>query len=171
MPFNLLDRDCIDRIITPEVDFQIPIGWETLRTRLCWNFPEDADAINRYCDEIQQIHQQIQTLTQTVHWFDRTWSDWLKLPKYWYLFKRRSWTLQDLYDHVGLSPKLQALLAGQSGDYALPPQEIALITHASLVWDYSQGAYYPKHHFKHFVDTIVEAIIAGRRHDSVFNPG
>jgi all-trans-retinol 13,14-reductase len=71
---------------------------------------------------------------------------------------KQHWTLQDLYDYVGLSPKLQALLAGQSGDYALPPQEIALLTHTSLVWDYAEGAYYPQHHFKHLVDTIVEAI-------------
>ena len=159
--FNLLDRDCIDRIITPEVDFQIPIGWETFRTRLCWNFPEETDAINRYCDEIKLIHQQIQALIREVHWYDQTWSDWLKLPKYWHLFTRRNWTLQDLYDQVGLSPKLQALLAGQSGDYAEPPEEIALISHTSLVWAYSEGAYYPKHHFKHFVDTIVEAITDG----------
>ena len=82
----------------------------------------------------------------------------MKLPKYWNLFSKRHWTLQDLYNEVGLSPKLQNLLAGQSGDYALPPNEIALLTHTSLVWDYSEGAYYPKHHFKHLVDTFVEAI-------------
>jgi len=68
-------------------------------------------------------------------------SDWLKLPNT-NLFWKRTWTLQDLYDHVGLSAKLQAVLAGQSGDYALPPQEIALLTHTS-VWDYSEGAYHP----------------------------
>ncbi|NET39015.1 MAG: NAD(P)/FAD-dependent oxidoreductase [Cyanothece sp. SIO1E1] len=161
VPFNSLDRDCIDRVITPEVDFSIPLGWETLRNRLLHTFPEAADALNRYCDEIKQIHQEIHNLGQEVHWFAQKWSDWLHLPKYWHLFGRRNWTLQDLYDHIGLSPKLQTLLAGQSGDYALPPQEIALMTHASLVWDYSEGAYYPKHHFKHLVDTIVEAITLG----------
>ncbi|MCA1993201.1 MAG: NAD(P)/FAD-dependent oxidoreductase, partial [Coleofasciculus sp. S288] len=159
--FNSLDPDCIDRVITPDVDFRIPLGWETLRQRLLSTFPEETDAINRYCDEIKKLHQEAHNLVRDVHWFDQKWSDWLKLPKYWNLFMKRTWTLQDLYDHVGLSPKLQALLAGQSGDYALPPNEIALLTHTSLVWDYSEGAYYPKHHFKHFVDTIVEAITAG----------
>ncbi len=101
------------------------------------------------------------SLVREVRWFDRNWSDWLKLPKYWNLFLKRTWTLQDLYDRVGLSLKLQALLAGQSGDYALPPNEIALITHTALAWDYSEGAYYPKHHFKHLVNTIVEAITSG----------
>jgi all-trans-retinol 13,14-reductase len=158
VPFNSLDPDCIDRVITPEVDFKIPLGWETLRTRLLATFPDEQTAINRYCDEIRHLHQDVHNLVREVHWYDQKWSDWLKLPKYWNLFSKRNWTLQDLYDHVGLSPKLQNLLAGQSGDYALPPNEIALLPHTSLVWDYSEGAYYPKHHFKHLVDTIVEAI-------------
>jgi phytoene dehydrogenase-like protein len=159
--FNSLDSKCIDRVITPEVDFRIPLGWESLRYRLLSTFPEEAKAINRYCDEIQQLHQEIRSLGNEVHWYDQKWSDWLKLPKYFNLFRKRNWTLQDLYNYVGLSPKLQAILAGQSGDYALPPEEIALITHTSLVWDYSEGAYYPKHHFKDFVDTIVDVITAG----------
>ena len=83
------------------------------------------------------------------------------MPKYWHLYTRRNWTLQDLYDRAGLSPKLQDLLAGQSGDYGLPPDQIALITHTSLVWDYSEGAYYPQHHFKHLVDSIVSMITKG----------
>jgi len=159
--FNSLDPECIDRVVTPEVDFRIPLGWENLRSRLLATFPEEADAINRYCDAIKQLHQEIHSLVREVSWYDQKWSDWLKLPKYWNLFTKRNWTLQDLYDRVGLSPKLQAVLAGQSGDYALPPNEIALLTHTALVWDYSEGAYYPKHHFKHFVDTIVEAIRTG----------
>jgi all-trans-retinol 13,14-reductase len=160
VPFNSLDPDCIDRVITPEADFRIPLGWETFRQRLLNTFPEEADPINRYCDEIKQLHQEMHNLVQEVHWYDQKWSDWLKLPRYWNLFLKRTWTLQDLYDQVGLSPKLQAILAGQSGDYALPPKEIALMTHTSLVWDYSEGAYYPTHHFKHLVDSIVEAITA-----------
>jgi all-trans-retinol 13,14-reductase len=158
--FNSLDPDCIDRVITPQVDFRIPLGWENLRTRLQTAFPEETAAINRYCDQIWQLHQEMHHLTQNLRWYDPKWFDWLKLPQYWHLFTQRDWTLQDLYDSVGLSAKLQNLLAGQSGDYALPPNQISLLTHTSLVWDYSEGAYYPKHHFRHFVNTIVEAITA-----------
>ena len=160
VPFNSLDPDCIDRVITPEVDFRIPLGWETLRDRLLSTFPNETNAINHYSNVIKHLHQEIVDLGEDVHWYDSKWSDWLKLPKYWHLFSRRLQTLQDLYDQAGLSPKLQALLAGQSGDYALPPQDIALIVHTSLVSDYAEGAYYPQHHFRHLVDTIVEAIQA-----------
>ncbi len=159
--FNSLNSDCIDRIITPEVDFNIPLGWGHLRRRLLRDFPQEAQAINLYCDEIEDLRQQVYEFGQDVNWYNRKWHDWLKLPKYLHLFSRRNWTLQDLYDHIGLSPKLQAVLAGQSGDYALPPSEIALVTHACLVWGYSNGAYYPKYHFRHFVNTIVDSIITG----------
>ncbi len=159
--FNSLDPECIDWIITSDTSFKIPLGWENFRSRLLSTFPAEKEAINRYCDEIKLLHQEIHDLVREIRWFDRNWKDWLKLPKYWHLFLKRNWTLQDLYNHVGLSPTLQAILAGQSGDYALPPKEIALMTHTSLVWDYSEGAYYPKHHFKHFVNTIVEAITSG----------
>ncbi len=161
VPFNSLDPDCIDRIITPEVDFRIPLNWERFRDRLLTTFPEEAREINLYCDEVKQLAQELKQFNNQIHWFDMDWSDWLSLPKYWHLFTRRNWTLQELYDHIGLSPKLQALLAGQSGDYALPPSEIALVSHTSLVWAYSEGAYYPRHHFKHLVDTIVSVITEG----------
>ena len=161
VPFNSLNPDCIDRVITPEVDFRIPLGWENFRNRLLETFPEESRAINRYCDTIKRLYQQIRSLQQEIHWFEKDWSKWLKLPKYWDLFFHRHWTLQNLYDRVGLSPKLQALLAGQSGDYGSPPQEIALITHTSLVSDYAQGAYYPRYHFQHLVNTVTEAITTG----------
>lgn len=161
VPFNSLDPDCIDRVITPTVDFAIPLGWEAFRNRLLAQFPEAASPINQYCDEIKRLHGEMHQLNQEMRWYDQQWSDWLKLPKYLNLFQKRHWTLQDLYDHVKMPHQLQALLAGQSGDYALPPREIALITHTALVWDYSEGAYYPKHHFKGFVDTIVDVIVEG----------
>lgn len=159
VPFNSLDADCIDRVVTPDVDFRIPLGWENLRRRLHETFPDETAAIDVYCDEIHQLSRQLAELAAEVRWYERTPSDWRKLPKYVHLFSRRNWTLQQLYDRAGLSPKLQDLLAGQSGDYALPPNQIALITHTSLVANYAEGAYYPKHHFRHLVDSVVESII------------
>jgi all-trans-retinol 13,14-reductase len=159
--FNSLDPEGIDRVVTPDVDFTIPLDWEKFRQRLLAEFPEESGPINIYCDEIKHLHEDIHQLGQEVRWYDQKWHDWLKLPKYLNLYQKRNWTLQTLYDQAGLSAKLQDLLAGQSGDYALPPSEIALLTHTSLVWDYSEGAYYPKDHFKGFVDTIVDAIVEG----------
>ena len=31
VPFNSLNSDCIDRVITPDIDFRIPLDWEKFR--------------------------------------------------------------------------------------------------------------------------------------------
>jgi all-trans-retinol 13,14-reductase len=53
---------------------------------------------------------------------------------------------------------LQAVLAGQSGDYLLPPNEVSFLLHVSLADSYGRGAYYPQKHFQHLVDSIVQKI-------------
>ena len=159
--FHSLEPSCIDRVIAPGVDFAIPLGWENLRDRLINQFPQEVQPINRYCDAIKQLAEDMHHFNQRIRWYDPHWYDWLRLPRYWNLLDKGRWTLQDLYDRVGLSPQLQTILAGQSGDYALPPEEVALLTHTSVAWSYCEGAYYPEFHFKGFVDTIVDAIIQG----------
>jgi phytoene dehydrogenase-like protein len=122
--FNSLEPTCIDRVIAPGVNFAIPLGWENLRDRLLSQFPGEAVPINRYCDEIKQLAEDMDHFNQAVRWYDRRWYDWLKLPRYWNLLEKSQWTLQDLYNRVGLSPQLQTILAGQSGDYALPLRKL-----------------------------------------------
>ena len=46
VPFNSLNPNCIDRIITPEINFCIPLGWWRFRDRLMQTFPEEAWGIN-----------------------------------------------------------------------------------------------------------------------------
>ncbi|MBL4686447.1 MAG: NAD(P)/FAD-dependent oxidoreductase, partial [Nannocystaceae bacterium] len=53
---------------------------------------------------------------------------------------------------------LQAILAGQSGDYLLPPGEVSFLLHVSLVVNYDRGAYYPEKHYSHLVDSITDVI-------------
>ena len=120
--FNSLDPDCIDRVITPDVDFAIPLDWEKFRQRLLAEFPEESGPINTYCDEIKRLHDEVRQLGQEVRWYDQKWTDWLKLPKYWNLFQKRTWTLQDLYDHAGLSPKHAGPAGGSERRLCPAPQ-------------------------------------------------
>jgi len=50
--FNSLAPDCIDRVIAAEVDFRIPLGWDTQPSAL--NLSRGSRPTNRYCDEIKQ---------------------------------------------------------------------------------------------------------------------
>jgi all-trans-retinol 13,14-reductase len=74
------------------------------------------------------------------------------------LLRYRTWSLQRYYDHVGMPSRLQAILAGQSGDYLLPPETVSFLLHASLVINYDRGAYYPEKHYSHLVDSITDVI-------------
>ena len=47
----------------------------------------------------------------------------LRFPR---LLRFQRWTLQRLFDHVHMPQRLQAVLAGQAGDYLLPPAEVSL---------------------------------------------
>jgi phytoene dehydrogenase-like protein len=54
--------------------------------------------------------------------------------------------------------RLQAILAGQAGDYLLPPEQVSFLLHVALCAGYDRGAYYPERHFSHLVETLVGAI-------------
>jgi all-trans-retinol 13,14-reductase len=51
-----------------------------------------------------------------------------------------------------------AVLAGQCGDYLLPPRDVSLLLHAALVCAYDRGAFYPEGHYFHFVDVVAGAV-------------
>ena len=90
-----------------------------------------------------------------------TWRDYAMAPlRFPHLLRYQKWTLQRLYDHLGLPARLQTVLAGQAGDYLLPPAEVSLMLHVALVRGYDRGAYYPKKHFQHLVGSIADFIRA-----------
>ena len=70
----------------------------------------------------------------------------------------RSWTLARLFDKLRLSPRLRTVLAGQCGDYLLPPSQVSLLLHTTLVTAYGSGAFYPKQHYHQLVDTLAKSI-------------
>jgi phytoene dehydrogenase-like protein len=80
------------------------------------------------------------------------------LVRYRHLLRYLRWTLDDLYDHIGMPQRLRAICAGQCGDYLLPPRDVSLLLHVALVANYHRGAYYPRKHFYQFVEAIADSI-------------
>lgn len=52
----------------------------------------------------------------------------------------------------------QTLLALQWPDFLLPPNRLSFLAYAMLFDGYMHGAFYPTHHFEHFVDSLVRVI-------------
>jgi all-trans-retinol 13,14-reductase len=132
----------------------VPNGLAKYRDRLVRRYPEAREPLRRYFHEMAAVGEELDTLPERVT---------LRLAlgsahRYLRLLRYLRWTLADFYDHVGMPPLLRAILAGQSGDYLLPPRDVSFLLHVALVCGYDKGAYYPQRHFFQFVETLADTV-------------
>lgn len=154
VPFVRLEPEGFDHVIVGDERVRVPNGLAKYRDRLVRRFPAWERPIVRYFHEIATLGEELDLLPKHI----TPWVALRSAPRHWRLLRCMRWTLADLYDHVGMPPLLRAVLAGQSGDYLLPPRDVSLLLHVALVCGYDKGAYYPKHHFFHFVETLTRFI-------------
>ncbi|MEZ4220587.1 MAG: NAD(P)/FAD-dependent oxidoreductase [Polyangiaceae bacterium] len=152
--FLRLDPEGYDHVVVAGERFRIPNGLEKFRDRLTRRFPEAARPLRRYFDAIMHIGRELDVLPRKPQWRDLITAP-LRFP---HLLRYRNWTLQRLYDQVRMPQRLQAVLAGQAGDYLLPPEAVSLLLHVALVRGYDRGAYYPEKHYQHLITSIADSI-------------
>ena len=156
VPFVRLDPEGFDHVVVAGERTRIPNGWRKFENRLVQRYPDAAGPLRRYFDVIATLGSELDRMQLP----DRA----LSVAGVRAAFGARHvlyylrWTLQELYDHVHMPLHLQAILAGQSGDYLLPPRDVSLLLHVSLVTLYDRGAYYPKHHYVQFVEALADSI-------------
>ena len=155
VPFLRLDPEGFDHIVVGGDRLRIPNGLAKLRDRLLRRFPEAERALRRYFEVLAVLGAELENLDIPAGLSVAAIAAAVRARHVLYYLR---WTLQDLYDHVGMPPRLRAFLAGQSGDYLLPPRDVSLLLHVALVTLYDRGAYYPKKHYYHFVESLVNAI-------------
>jgi all-trans-retinol 13,14-reductase len=152
--FERLDPEGFDHVVVAGERHRIPNGLQKHRDRLLRRFPDASSAIRGYFDTVLSIERELDALPKTLGW-----RDILTAPlRFRSLLRYRRATLQSLYDELRMPPRLQAILAGQCGDYLLPPAEVSLLLHVALVRAYDRGAYYPTKHFRHFIGGIASYI-------------
>ncbi|MBM4363613.1 MAG: NAD(P)/FAD-dependent oxidoreductase [Deltaproteobacteria bacterium] len=152
--FLRLDPEGLDHLVVGGERFRIQSGFPKARDRLIRGFPEASEPLRRYFDVVVALREEVARLPDAPSWIDLVTAP-LRFPR---LLRCRNWTLQQLYDDLRMPPRLQAVLAGQSGDYLLPPERVSLLLHVSLVSAHDRGAFYPERHFSHFIGSIVDAI-------------
>ncbi|MFO0548312.1 MAG: NAD(P)/FAD-dependent oxidoreductase [Polyangiaceae bacterium] len=151
-----LDPEGFDHVVVAGERFRIANGLAKTRDRLTRRFPEAARPLRRYFDVIAAIGDELSTLDEVPS------RPSLKLVPA--LFEHRTLlrymrsTLGELYEELEMPALLRAILAGQCGDYLLPPRDVSLLLHAALVTGYDRGAYYPEKHYAHFVEAIADSI-------------
>ncbi len=156
VPFHRLDPEGFDHVVVDGDRHRIPNGLSKSRDRLIRRHPEAEAPLRKYFDVVRTIADELDQLDAAPNRI--TLAALASVVRYRHLIRYLKWTLDDLYDHVRMPPLLRAVLAGQCGDYLLPPRDVSLLLHVALVSNYDRGAYYPQHHYFHFVESIANAI-------------
>jgi all-trans-retinol 13,14-reductase len=154
--FHRLDPEGFDHIVVAGERYRIPNGLEKFRDRLTRQFPDAAKPIRGYFDVVTSIGRELDLLPKSIRWRDIVTAP-IRFPR---LLRYRGWTLARLYDALHMPARLRTILAGQSGDYLLPPSEVSLLLHVALVRAYDRGAYYPEKHYRHLVQSLAAYIKA-----------
>ncbi len=152
--FHRLDPEGFDHVVVSGDRHRIPNGLEKFRDRLIRRYPADAEPLRGYFRTVMAIGSELDVMPREPGLRDYA-TALLRFPN---LLRYQGWTLGRLYDRLGMPPRLRAVLAGQAGDYLLPPGEVSLLLHVALVRGYDRGAYYPEKHYQHFIGSIADFI-------------
>jgi phytoene dehydrogenase-like protein len=157
VPFVRLDVEGFDHIVIDKERVRIPNGLPKFRDRLFRRYPDAERPLREYFRAVSAVADELDQLDVVPA---KLTPSFLVRGAYRYrhLLRYMRWTLDDFYDHVGMPQQLRAVLAGQCGDYLLPPRDVSFLLHVALVHGYDRGAYYPAGHFFHLVESIADAI-------------
>lgn len=154
IPFERLSPDGFDRMRMPGHALDIPNDWTELARRVNDAVPGHATAIAAFLDEVQATAAEIDALPSPP----RTLRMLTRLHRFRRVIRYRQATLQQVFDRFGLPQAAQTLIALQWPDFLLPPRDLSFFAWLMLFTGYMRGAYYPKHHFEHVINSLVDVI-------------
>lgn len=138
--FAELDPDGFSTITLPTVSFRVPRGWQAYEDRLAATFPDEEEGVRRCVRTLRAVAEEIGTERPSGvrHVATHVWG--LRSTLRWGLRP-----LARLYDACGLSQEARTVIAGESGDYAVPPSKAPVALHAGFLDHYLKaGAWYPR---------------------------
>ncbi len=154
--FTQLDPEGFDHVVVGSERVRIPNGLAKHRDRLIRRFPDAREPLTRYFEVISTLGDELSTLDDVPRGLSLSLVP--ALVRHRHLVRYLKSTLADLFDQVRMPALLRAILAGQCGDYLLPPRDVSLLLHAALVCSYDRGAYYPEGHYFHLVEAITDVV-------------
>lgn len=158
--FDLYDVNGYDRVGLPDGKIvAIPNGFDVLAESIEKAYPGQKENVKKFTKILLDIRAELRRIPERKIAF---WEYPIKIWGFPNLIKYRAKTLQNVFDECNLSPQAQAVLAGNAGDFMLPPNELSIFPYAALFCGYNGGAYYPTKHYKYYIDKIAESITSHR---------
>lgn len=155
--FLEMDPDGFDTFVFPDFRFRVPADLDLYRQRLVSLFPSERAGIDRYVKFVQQVDRIGRSMANRGGRLSAAVA--LEVLLFGRLLARyQNATLGALLDTVTQNPQLRAVIAGQNGDYGLPPSRVSAVLHAGLAAHYFRGAYYPRGGGQILADSIAAAV-------------
>ncbi|MEU5717254.1 NAD(P)/FAD-dependent oxidoreductase [Streptomyces sp. NPDC020403] len=154
--FLEMDRGGFDLIRVPGASVDMPAGWSAYRERLVAAMPDEAEGLRTFTGICEAVgEEQRLALFESHTWSPADIANGTVAVREW---GRR--TLDDLFQHCGLSPKARTVLAAQAPNYGLTPRQATVARHTSVTDHYLRGAYYPAGGGQTLAAGLVEVIEA-----------
>lgn len=139
--FEPMDPDGFDTMLFPDLTFRVPAGWDNYLERLVETFPAERAGLKRCIGTMKAIAEELHRTSAATRFTDLV----RFVVRNRTAVRNGSRSLGDLFDRCDLSQRARAVLAGESGNYGLPPSRASLTLHAVLMDHYLRdGACYPK---------------------------
>jgi all-trans-retinol 13,14-reductase len=146
-----------DRIILGDEQFDFVAGKENFKDSLKKQFPEEADAIDKYVALVTATTKYMGAVSQAK----AMPAPIAKMMSLSAKNKFPDYALETSYDVLkGLTDneKLIAVLCGQWGDHGCPPKESVFLMHALIAGHYFNGGFYPVGGASQMAATIIPQI-------------
>ncbi|MDA8562115.1 NAD(P)/FAD-dependent oxidoreductase [Gammaproteobacteria bacterium] len=140
----------------PGYSLKIPNSYTVLNDRLCKLLPKYHKQIYSFLKTIKTLGKIINNFSKPSTGLNITYC--LKSLKKIKLLQYYGKTLQDVFDYFKLPIEAQGLLASQWPDFLLPPDQLSFFAWLVLFDGYMGGAYYPKNHFEHVINSLIKII-------------
>jgi phytoene dehydrogenase-like protein len=158
--YRPMDQDGFDTLVFSDYRFRIPASVDAYRDRLVADFPAETKGIDRYVRLLREV-MHLGKITSGARGRSGQFKlAWEAVTRGRLAARSQNATLADVLNTCTDDPLLRAVIAGQSGDYALPPSQVSAMLHCGLAGHYFKGAYYPEGGGQVFADGMAEVIEA-----------
>ncbi len=152
--FRELSPDGFDRLVFPGYEVTMPRGAARYHERLERDFPSERDGLARFFALLSAFREAIKAMTAI-----RGPGALLGVtPHVPFLARYGRATFSDLVNPLIKDPLLRSVLAGQGGDYGLPPGRGSALLALGILDHYLGGAYFPRGGSRAIRDGFVKAI-------------
>lgn len=154
--FREMDPDCFDRVLVPGATVDVPASWSLYLQRLTAALPEDAAGLAEFIEICRTMGEEQRSALLAAPGL--TITEMLARTPIVQRWGRR--TLTELFDHCGLSERARTVLAAQSPNYGMGPEQATASAHSIVTDHYIRGAYFPAGGGQMLSATLVEVLEA-----------